>query len=119
MTDRLSCHPGTTYRSISRTVRIQKVLFAVLVAAGVLSACSTDTGATYTARKLNIAGQDEAYRVTCSGLFESQKSCMSKAVQMCKDKQVVAVQALDNPQARPVGSDARQFDFACAAASRD
>ncbi|MDR5809922.1 hypothetical protein [Caballeronia sp. LZ019] len=93
---------------------MSKLLIAVIVAAGLASACTTDTSMTYTARKLDIAGQQQsAYRVTCSGVFESQKSCMSKASQICKDRQVIAVQALDNPQLRPGGSSARQFDFAC------
>ncbi|WP_143328115.1 hypothetical protein [Caballeronia pedi] len=61
---------------------------------------------TYTAQKLNIAGQPQAYRVTCSSLLGSQKSCMSAASRICKDQQVVAVQAFD--------SNKSAFDFTCA-----
>lgn len=96
---------------------MSKFLITILAAVGVLSACSTDTGVTYTARKLNIAGQGEAQRVTCSGIFESEKTCLSKAAQICKDQQVVLVQALDNPKLRPGGSSARELNFTCAAAS--
>ena len=97
---------------------MSKLLITIVVALGVLSACATDTGLNYTARKLNIAGQGEAYRVTCTGIFESRKSCTSKAVQMCKDQRVVPVQTFDNPQLRPGGSDARELNFTCAAASK-
>jgi hypothetical protein len=97
---------------------MSKFLFTILAAVGVLSACTTDTGLNYTASKLNIAGQGEAQRVTCSGVLESQKSCMSKAVQICQDRQVVVVQAYDNPQLRSGGSDARELNFTCAAATK-
>jgi hypothetical protein len=96
---------------------MSKLLISVLAVIGLVSACSTDTGVTYTARNLNIAGQGPAHRVTCSGLFESQNSCMSKASNICKDRQVVIVQALDNPQLRPGGSSARELNFACAGAA--
>jgi hypothetical protein len=97
---------------------MSKLLIAVFAAVAVVSACATDTGIGYTASKLNIAGQGEAHRVTCSGIFESQNTCMSKAANICQDRQVVAIQALDNPQMRQGGSSAREFNFACAGASR-
>jgi hypothetical protein len=96
---------------------MSKLLLTVFAAIGVLSACTTDTGMTYTAHKLNVAGQPQAYRVTCSGLFASQKSCMSEASRICKDQQVVLVQSLDNPQLRPGGSDARELNFTCSGGS--
>ncbi|WP_157696241.1 hypothetical protein [Caballeronia temeraria] len=72
----------------------------------------------YTTQKLNIAGQGEAYRVTCSGVLASQKSCMAKAAEICRDRQVVMVQALDNPQLRQGGSAARELNFTCAGGAK-
>jgi hypothetical protein len=97
---------------------MSKLFFTILAAVGVLSACTTDTGLSYSAQNLNVAGQSGAQRVTCSGLFESQNSCVSKAARICEDRQVIVVQALDNPQLRPGGSRARQLDFQCAAATK-
>ena len=94
---------------------MSKFLVTILAAVGVLSACSTDTGLNYTARKLIIAGQGEAQRVTCSGVFESQNTCMAKAAQICQDQQVVVVNPLDNPKLRTGGSSARELNFKCAA----
>ena len=96
---------------------MSKLLLTAFTAIGVLSACSTDTGMTYTARKLNVAEQPQAHRVTCSGIFESQKSCMSEASRICKDQQVVVTQALDNPKLRPGDSSARELNFTCAGGS--
>jgi|GEM_PF-2869735 len=97
---------------------MSKLLIAVVTALGLVSACKTDTGMTHTAHKLNIAGQQQAYRVTCSGLVESQQSCMVKAAEICQGSQVVAVQALDDSRVRQGGSSARQLDFACSGAVR-
>ncbi|MBC8638685.1 hypothetical protein IAG25_17860 [Caballeronia sp. EK] len=96
---------------------MSKLLLSVFTAIGVLSACTTDTGITYTARKLNVAQQPQAYRVTCSGIFESQKSCMSEASRICKNQQVMVVEALNNPKLRPGGSSARELNFTCAGGS--
>lgn len=78
-----------------------------------LAACSTDTGVTYTSRKVSIAGQPDAYRVTCSGLFESQKSCMAAAAQVCKERQVVSAQAIDGAPGDQ-NRNPREITFRCA-----
>ncbi|SAL67915.1 OmpA/MotB domain-containing protein [Caballeronia arvi] len=92
---------------------MSKILIAVLAAVGVLSACSTDTGPTYTAYKVNMAGQRDTYRVNCSGLFESEKSCMAAAARICKDQQVVLTQALDGVQGTQGRNNPREMTFTC------
>ncbi|WP_244815240.1 hypothetical protein [Caballeronia sp. Lep1P3] len=72
---------------------------------------------TYTARKVNIAGQADAYRVTCSGVFESQKSCMAAAARICKEEQVVMTQAIDGAPVDQGRSNPREITFSCAAAA--
>ncbi|GAB5099123.1 hypothetical protein [Caballeronia sp. HLA56] len=94
-----------------------KYLISIISAAAMLSACTTDTGMAYTARKVNIANQGEAYRVTCSGLFESQKSCMSAATKICQDRQVVLVQAVDGLQGNQGRNDPREITFTCGSAA--
>ncbi|WP_175945021.1 hypothetical protein [Caballeronia sp. BCC1704] len=89
---------------------MSKLLITALVCAGVLSACSTDTGMTYTARRVNIAGEPSAYRVTCSGVFESQSACTAAAAKICKEQQVVVAQAVDSV---PGGGNPRQMTFRC------
>ncbi|VXC40262.1 OmpA/MotB domain-containing protein (fragment) [Burkholderia sp. 8Y] len=90
---------------------MSKLLITALLCVGVLSACSTDTGMTYTARKVNIAGEPNAYRVTCSGLFESQNACMAAAAQICKEQQVVPAQSVDSVPGR---GNPRELTFRCA-----
>jgi OmpA-OmpF porin, OOP family len=92
---------------------MSKKFIAVLLAAGVLSACTTDTGLTYTAHKVNIPGQRDTYRVNCSGLFESQNACMSTAAQICKDQQVVPVQAIEGVQGNQGRGNSREITFQC------
>jgi OmpA-OmpF porin, OOP family len=92
---------------------MSKILIAVLTAVGVLSACTTETGPTYTAQKVNVAGKSNMYRVTCSGLFESQKSCMAAAARICKDQQVVLTQAIDGVRGDQGRNDPREITFTC------
>jgi hypothetical protein len=92
---------------------MSKLLISVLAAIGVLSACTTGNGLTYTAHKVNIAGQPDAYRVNCTGVFQSQKTCMAEAAKICKGQQVVPIQALDSVEGR---SNPREITFSCAGA---
>jgi|SRR5437763_681590 len=92
-----------------------KLLLTALVLAGILSACSTETGMTYTARKVNIAGQPDAYRVNCSGLFGSPNACMAAATRICKDRQVVLTQAIDGVRGDQGRNNPREMTFRCGA----
>jgi OmpA-OmpF porin, OOP family len=92
---------------------MSKILIAVLTAVGVLSACTTASGPTYTAHKVNVAGQRDMYRVNCSGLFESNKACMAAAARICKDQQVVLTQAVDGLRGDQGQNNPREITFAC------
>jgi outer membrane protein OmpA-like peptidoglycan-associated protein len=87
-------------------------LFAIL-AIGLLASCSTQSGPTFTARVISTVGERTVYRVTCGGLFESSKSCMSAAKDICEGKQVVLLQTEDGITGSKPSHDPREIIFRC------
>jgi outer membrane protein OmpA-like peptidoglycan-associated protein len=81
---------------------------------GLLAACTTQSGPTYTANAIVVAGQTAPmYRVACGGLLESSKTCFKVAAEICKDKPVTPTEAVDGVRTGVNTNDPRELTFMC------
>ena len=93
-----------------------KYLRAPLLGAfvGLLAACTTQSGPTYTLHAVSTPNQQAPiYRVSCLGLFESSNSCMRVAEETCKAQPVVVLQAIDGVDNSALKKDPREMTFMC------
>jgi len=90
----------------------QRVLLAAIL--GLLAACTTQTGPTYTLSSIVVPNQTApTYRVTCGGLLESSKACFRVAQEACKDKPVTVLEAVDGIRSGANTKDPRELTFMC------
>jgi len=81
-----------------------------------LSACTTQSGPTYTVRAVKTPGQSaHVFRVTCEGLVSSTRSCEAAAQKVCAGKPVTPVQAVDRVRRGAAMGDPRELTFTCGA----
>ncbi|NIE61141.1 MULTISPECIES: OmpA family protein [unclassified Burkholderia] len=79
-----------------------------------LSACTTQSGPTYTVRAVKTPGQSApVFRVTCEGLVSSTRSCEAAAQKVCAGKPVTPVQAVDRVRRGAAMGDPRELTFMC------
>lgn len=79
-----------------------------------LSACTTQSGPTYTVRAINAPDQSvPVFRVTCEGLVSSTKSCEAAAQKFCAGKPVRPLQAVDRVRRGAAMGDPRELTFMC------
>jgi len=86
------------------------IVFGLLV-----SACTTQSGPTYTAQAV-VTSKDQqasAYHVTCSGLFESSKACLNAAKHICGEKPVTPLAYIDGLSTQGNKKDPREMTFMC------
>ncbi|MGF6649882.1 outer membrane protein OmpA-like peptidoglycan-associated protein [Paraburkholderia youngii] len=81
---------------------------------GLVAACTTQSGPTYNAHAI-VAPDQKAptYRVECGGLLESSQTCFKVAAEICKDKPVTLVQAVDGVRSGVNTKDPREVTFMC------
>jgi OOP family OmpA-OmpF porin len=87
-------------------------LFACL-ALSLLAGCSTQSGPTYTSHVISTSGAERAYRVSCTGLFESSKSCAAAAQNICQGQPVSPTQIVDGNDGMKPRDDPRELTFRC------
>ncbi|MEM5400484.1 MULTISPECIES: OmpA family protein [Paraburkholderia] len=92
-------------------------LLSASVAAAVIAAaagCTTASGPTHNLDIVTLANGSQAYRVQCSGLFESSKTCMKKVNEICGSKTPLRVSSVDHAVAgfKPE-DDPREITFIC------
>jgi outer membrane protein OmpA-like peptidoglycan-associated protein len=81
---------------------------------GFMAACTTQSGPTYTANAIVVPGQQvPTYRVACGGLFASSKSCFKAAIEICGDKPVTPLEAVDGIGSSDNRNDPREITFMC------
>ncbi|RQR30387.1 OmpA family protein [Burkholderia sp. Bp9142] len=79
-----------------------------------LSACTTQSGPTYTVRAIKAPDQPgPVFRVTCEGLVTSARSCEAAAQKVCAGKPVTPLQAVDRVRRGAAMGDARELTFMC------
>ncbi|WP_175823009.1 OmpA family protein [Burkholderia sp. BCC0419] len=79
-----------------------------------LSACTTQSGPTYTVRAVKAADQSApVFRVTCEGLVSSTRSCEAAAQKFCAGKPVTSLQAIDRVRGGAAMGDPRELTFMC------
>lgn len=79
-----------------------------------LSACTTQSGPTYTVRAIKAPDQSgPVFRVTCEGLVSSSSSCEAAARKVCAGKPVTPLQAVDRVRRGAAMGDARELTFMC------
>lgn len=79
-----------------------------------LSACTTQSGPTYTVRAIKAPGQPgPVFRVTCEGLVSSTRSCEAAAQKFCAGKPVTPLQAVDRVRRGAAMGDPRELTFMC------
>jgi outer membrane protein OmpA-like peptidoglycan-associated protein len=79
-----------------------------------LSACTTQSGPTYTVRAIKAPDQPApVFRVTCEGLVSSTKSCEAAAQKFCAGKPVTPLQAIDRVRRGAAMGDPRELTFMC------
>jgi len=79
-----------------------------------LSACTTQSGPTYTVRAIKAPDQPApVFRVTCEGLVTSARSCEAAAQKVCAGKPVTPLQAVDRVRRGAAMGDARELTFMC------
>lgn len=84
-----------------------------------LSACTTQSGPTYTVRAVKATGQSApVFRVTCEGLVSSTRSCEAAAQKVCAGKPVTPVQAVDRVRRGAAMGDPRELTFMCGVPSQ-
>ncbi|SAK95871.1 OmpA family protein [Caballeronia ptereochthonis] len=90
-----------------------RVLLAALVTAAVTGCTSYSTPTTNT-DVVTLNTGDQAWRVQCQGLFESSKTCMNRAQEICKDQKIRLVGLVDHMSSdrKPV-NDPREITFKC------
>ncbi|OXI32651.1 hypothetical protein CFB89_16285 [Burkholderia sp. AU16741] len=80
----------------------------------VLSACTTQSGPTYTVRAIKASDQPApVFRVTCEGLVSSTKSCEAAAQKFCAGKPVTPLQTVDRVRRGAAMGDPRELTFLC------
>ncbi|MEX3791481.1 OmpA family protein [Paraburkholderia sp. BR14374] len=81
---------------------------------GLVAACTTQSGPTYNAHAI-VAPDQKAptYRVECSGLLESSQTCFKVAAEICKDKPVTLVEAVDGVRSGVNTKNPREITFMC------
>ncbi|MDE1183305.1 OmpA family protein [Paraburkholderia sp.] len=97
-------------------MNLMKFLRAPLLGALVtgFAACTTQSGPTYTLKALNMPNQQAPiYRVSCDGLFESSKSCVRVAEEICKAQPVSLLEFVDGVSDAAPKSDPRELTFFC------
>jgi outer membrane protein OmpA-like peptidoglycan-associated protein len=81
---------------------------------GLLAACTTQSGPTYTAHAIVVPNQKaQVYRVECGGLFESSQTCFKVAAEICKDMPVTQLSAVDGVKSGINTKDPREITFMC------
>ncbi|MBR8213212.1 MULTISPECIES: OmpA family protein [Burkholderia] len=84
-----------------------------------LSACTTQSGPTYTVRAIKAPDQQApVFRVTCEGLVSSTKSCEAAAQKFCAGKPVTPLQAVDRVRRGAAMGDPRELTFMCGVPSQ-
>ncbi|MCA8003000.1 MULTISPECIES: OmpA family protein [Burkholderia] len=79
-----------------------------------LSACTTQSGPTYTVRAIKAPDQAApVFRVTCEGLVSSTQSCEAAARKFCAGKPVTQLQAVDRVRRGAAMGDPRELTFMC------
>jgi len=79
-----------------------------------LSACTTQSGPTYTVRAIKATDQPgPVFRVTCEGLVSSKRSCEAAAQKVCAGKPVTPLQAVDRVRRGAAMDDPRELTFMC------
>ncbi|VWD24954.1 membrane protein [Burkholderia contaminans] len=79
-----------------------------------LSACTTQSGPTYTVRAIKAPDQPgPVFRVTCEGLVTSARSCEAAAQKICAGQPVTPLQAVDRVRRGAAMGDARELTFMC------
>ncbi|HFT8010711.1 TPA: OmpA family protein [Burkholderia cenocepacia] len=79
-----------------------------------LSACTTQSGPTYTVRAIKAPDQTApVFRVTCEGLVSSTQSCEAAAQKFCAGKPVRPLQAVDRVRRGAAMGDPRELTFMC------
>ncbi|WP_412530415.1 OmpA family protein [Burkholderia lata] len=79
-----------------------------------LSACTTQSGPTYTVRAIKAPNQPgPVFRVTCEGLVSSSSSCEAAAQKVCAGKPVTPLQTVDRVRRGAAMGDPREITFMC------
>nr|WP_085487525.1 OmpA family protein [Paraburkholderia susongensis] len=81
---------------------------------GLVSACTTQSGPTFTAHAITVPNQTApTYRVECGGLLENSQTCFRVADEICKDKPVTVLEAVDGVRSGVNTKDPREITFMC------
>jgi outer membrane protein OmpA-like peptidoglycan-associated protein len=79
-----------------------------------MAACTTQSGPTYSAYSIQRSQQpNQAYRVTCGGLFESTSTCSAVAARICHDANTVQIENVDGLHAEKATRNPREIIFTC------
>ncbi|SCK39951.1 Outer membrane protein OmpA [Variovorax sp. HW608] len=83
-------------------------------ALGLLAACTTQSGPTYSAHAIVVPDQKApTYRVECGGLLGNSQTCTEVAAEICKGKPVTVVEAVDAIRSGVNTNDPREITFMC------
>lgn len=96
-----------------------KVMLSMLCAVAALAGCTSASGPTYSANSIVLANGEEAFRVTCYGLFGGSGVCHSKAREICGTQLVRTLEDLAPQGSSSSGKpNTRMLTFQCGAPSQ-
>lgn len=89
-------------------------LIAFGAMAGLMAACTTQSGPTYSAYSIQKPNQQNpTYRVTCNGLLESRDTCLAVADRICHDASAIQVENVDRLRSDKSARNPREITFTC------
>ncbi len=90
-----------------------RILLASVVTL-VMSACTSYSGPTHNTDVVTLTNGEQAWRVQCLGLLENSNTCMNRAKEICKDKNVRLIGSVDHAKSDTAGkNDPHEITFQC------